>query len=63
MGRKRPAMESVRKGLRAGQIDKDTYGRLECSNCDVGLTKKEDEDGMGYLHTCPDCGRVWRRVD
>lgn len=56
-------MESVRKGLRAGQIDKDTYGRLECSNCDVGLTKKEDVDGMGYLHTCPDCGRVWRRVD
>ncbi|MDZ7702051.1 MAG: HVO_0758 family zinc finger protein [Halobacteriales archaeon] len=56
-------MESVRKGLRAGQLDKDTYGRLECSNCEVGLTKKEAEDDMGYLHTCPDCGRVWRRVD
>jgi len=56
-------MESVRKALRAGQIDKDTYGRLECTQCEVQLGKKEDEDGVGSLHTCPECGRVWRRVD
>jgi predicted RNA-binding Zn-ribbon protein involved in translation (DUF1610 family) len=56
-------MESVRKGLRAGDIDKDTYGRLECARCSVRLGKKEDEDGVGFLHSCPDCGRVWRRMD
>lgn len=63
MAHQQPVMESVRKGLRAGQIDKDTYGRLECSNCGVRLGKKEDDDGMGFLHSCSECGRVWRRVD
>jgi len=55
-------MDSVRKGLRAGEIEKDTYGRLECAACGVRLGKKEAEDGYGYYRTCGECGRVWRRV-
>ena len=55
-------MDSVHQGLRDGDIEKDTYDRLRCASCKVGLGKKQAEEGYGYIHTCPDCGRAWRRI-
>lgn len=55
-------MQSVRKGLRAGDITKDMYGRLKCAECELGLKKRDDPDEMGVLRYCPDCGRQWERV-
>lgn len=56
-------MDSVHQGLRDGAIEKDTYGRLNCAACGARLGKKEAEEGYGSIRTCPDCGRVWRRID
>lgn len=56
-------MDSIRKGLRAGDIQKDTYGRFECAVCGVSLTKRDDPEGMGSIRTCPECGRQWRRLE
>lgn len=56
-------MQSVRKGLRAGDIGKDTYGRLECSACGTQLKKRNDPDEVGVIRYCQDCGREWQRVD
>lgn len=55
-------MESVRKGLRAGDIEKDTYERLTCASCDTALETKNDPDELGSIRHCPDCGREWRRI-
>lgn len=55
-------MESVRKGLRAGEIEKDTYGRLVCAACEVQLAKADDPDDVGSIRTCPECGVRWRRL-
>ncbi|MFB6218697.1 MAG: HVO_0758 family zinc finger protein [Halobacteriaceae archaeon] len=56
-------MESVRKGLRAGDITKDTYDRLQCARCEAHLSTQDDPDEVGSLRICPDCGREWRQVD
>jgi ribosomal protein S27AE len=56
-------MDSVRKGLRAGDIVKDTYDRLQCGACETTLSKQDDPDDVGAIRTCPDCGREWRRLD
>jgi ribosomal protein S27AE len=56
-------MDSVRKGLRAGDIAKDTYGRLQCGTCETTLSKRDDPDDVGAVRACPDCGREWRRLD
>jgi rRNA maturation endonuclease Nob1 len=58
----RPDMESVRKGLRAGDIEKDTYERLRCSTCDTTLDTMDNPDGIGQIRTCPECGSEWRRI-
>lgn len=55
-------MESVRKGLRAGEIEKDTYERLSCAECEAVLKTKNDPDEVGTVRLCPDCGREWREV-
>lgn len=56
-------MDTVRKGLRDGDITKDTYGRYQCATDGVVLKKQNDPDGMGSIRTCPDCGRRWRRLE
>ncbi|MFB6300791.1 MAG: HVO_0758 family zinc finger protein [Halobacteriales archaeon] len=56
-------MESVRKGLREGEIEQDTYGRLVCGFCDTNLDKRSDPEDLGAIRTCPDCGREWRALD
>lgn len=55
-------MQSVQKGLRAGEIAKDTYDRLECAECGIQLTTKNDPDDVGSVRTCPECGREWRQL-
>lgn len=55
-------MESVRKGLRAGELEKDTYDRLVCVTCEVPLSKSEDPGNVGSIRTCPKCGARWRRL-
>jgi len=58
----RPRMESVRKGLRSGAIEKDTYERLNCTECGEQLDTKNDPDEIGTVRVCPDCGREWKKV-
>lgn len=55
-------MKSTQKGLRDGDILKDTYDRLECSQCDIQLTRRDDSDGVGAIRECPECGRKWRQL-
>lgn len=53
-------MKSVRKGLRDGDIQKDTYERLTCASCGQTLKTKNDPDELFSLRECPDCGTQWR---
>lgn len=55
-------MRSVRKGLRAGEIEKDTYDRLTCAACEIGLAKRNDPDELFTVRTCPECGREWEQM-
>jgi DNA replicative helicase MCM subunit Mcm2 (Cdc46/Mcm family) len=55
-------MQSVRKGLRAGEIEKDTYERLTCSDCGEELETRNDPEEIGKLRACPECGREWKEV-
>lgn len=55
-------MESVQKGLRAGDIEKDTYDRLICAECEEQLSRKDDPDEVWSLRACPNCGREWRQL-
>ena len=55
-------MRSVRKGLRAGEIEKDTYDRLTCAACGVSLTTRDDPAELGMIRKCPECGREWEQV-
>ncbi len=58
----RQVMQSVQKGLRAGEIAKDTYDRLECAECGVQLTTKNDPEEVGSVRACPECGREWQQL-
>lgn len=55
-------MDSVRKGLRVGDIEMDTFERLECAECGVRLRTRDDPDEVGSIRYCPECGRTWRRL-
>ncbi|WP_197409769.1 HVO_0758 family zinc finger protein [Haloferax profundi] len=55
-------MKTTRKGLRDGELDKDTYGRLTCSTCGESLKKKNDPDEVFALRICPDCGTEWKEL-
>lgn len=55
-------MESVRKGLRAGDLDKDTYGRLACANCGEQLATENDPGEVGKVRVCPECEGEWKEV-
>jgi len=55
-------MDSVRKGLRAGDIDKDTYDRLVCAACGSQLKTRNDPAEVGSVRVCPDCGQSWRQL-
>lgn len=55
-------MESVRKGLRAGKLERDTYDRLVCSVCDTQLAKRDDPDEIYSVRECPDCGATYKQL-
>jgi len=55
-------MRSVRKGLRAGELEKGLYDRLECAACGKTLSTHDDPDVLGVVRECPDCGREWEEI-
>lgn len=55
-------MKSVRKALRDGDIEKDTYERLICAECNKNLKSKNDPDEIGTVRVCPDCGSEWKEL-
>ena len=55
-------MESTRKGLRSGDLYKDTYERLTCADCDDRLTKRDDPDEIFAVRACSDCGAEWKEI-
>lgn len=55
-------MDSVRKALRRGDVEKDTYQRLACAACEEQLATQNDPDEVGKLRVCPECGREWQEV-
>jgi len=55
-------MDSVRRALREGEISKDMYERLECSDCEEQLLTKNEPDDIGTIRVCPECGTEWRQL-
>lgn len=55
-------MQSVQKGLRSGDLEKDTYDRLLCAECEEELKTENDPDDIGAVRVCPDCGSEWRQL-
>lgn len=55
-------MKSVRKALRDGTLEKDTYERLNCAECKQTLKTKNDPDEVGTVRVCPDCGGEWKEI-
>ena len=55
-------MDTVRQGLRADDIEKDTYERLACTHCEMSLATTDNEDGVGKIRTCPDCDREYKEL-
>jgi DNA-directed RNA polymerase subunit RPC12/RpoP len=55
-------MDSVRQGLRSGEIEKDVYERLACAECEEELTTVNDPDEIGTVRACPGCGNKGKKV-
>lgn len=55
-------MKSTRKGLRDGDLYKDTYERLNCAECEKTLKKKSKPDEVYSVRTCPECGEEWKEL-
>lgn len=55
-------MKSTRKGLRNGELSKDTYERLTCSQCEKTLKKRNDPEEVFSVRICPECGRRWKEL-
>lgn len=55
-------MESVRSGLRNGKLERDTYDRLVCAECDVSLKRRDDESMVGAVRFCPNCGAEYQQI-
>lgn len=55
-------MESIRKGLRNGDLEKDTYQRIVCGKCEKPLKTTNDPETITTIRTCPDCGQEWKEL-
>lgn len=55
-------METVRQGLRKGDIDKDTYERLVCGFCEEALKTRNPPDEVYKVRFCEECGREYRQI-
>lgn len=53
-------MKSVRKGLRDGDLEKDTYDRVNCAACEQTLKTRNDPDEVFSVRICPDCGTEYK---
>ncbi|XVH30655.1 HVO_0758 family zinc finger protein [Haloferacaceae archaeon DSL9] len=49
-------MNSIRNGLRNGDLAKDTYGRLTCDGCERPLKTHNDPAEIFALRTRAGCG-------
>lgn len=55
-------MDSVRKGLRVGDLEKNTYGRVVCADCEIPLGTESDPEDVFDVRRCPDCGAEWKEL-
>lgn len=55
-------MKSTRKGLRSGDLEKDTYERLNCAECEQTLSTENSPDEVFTVRICPDCGKKWKEL-
>ena len=55
-------MHTIRKGLREGELEKDTYERIVCVECGKPLKTARDPDSITTIRTCPDCGAEWKEL-
>lgn len=55
-------METVRDGLRAGDLEKDTFDRVICASCDRTLKTRNDPDNLWSIRYCGECGTEWREM-
>jgi hypothetical protein len=55
-------METVRKGLRNGDLERDTYERLRCTACGATLATEANPDDVGTIRTCPECDAAWQHL-
>jgi DNA-directed RNA polymerase subunit RPC12/RpoP len=55
-------MKSTRKGLREGELEKDTYERLTCAECGESLQTENDPDEVFNVRRCPTCGTEWKEL-
>ena len=52
-------MDTVRDGLRANELEKDTFDRLVCVTCDRPLKIRNDPDQLGNVRFCIECKDEW----
>lgn len=55
-------MDTVRTGLKAEDLEKDTYDRLICVACDRSLKMRSNPDEIGDVRYCEECGSEWREM-
>ena len=55
-------MKSVRQALRKGELEKDTYERVTCAECEKPLGTTNDPDRVETIRHCPDCGTEWKEL-
>jgi NAD-dependent SIR2 family protein deacetylase len=55
-------MDTVRQGLRGGDLEKDTYERLTCTHCEERLQTRNDPEEIGSVRFCPECEREWKQI-
>lgn len=55
-------MKSTRKGLRNDELYKDTYGRLNCTECEKTLATENLPEEVHNVRKCPDCAREWKEL-
>ena len=55
-------MKTIRKGLRDGDLVKDTYERVTCAECDSALTTENDPDEISTIRRCPECDSEYKEI-
>lgn len=55
-------MDTVRDGLRAEEIEKDTFDRVICNACDRPLKTRNDPDELWSIRYCEECESEWREM-